>query len=170
MIIGLLSDTHDNLTNLIYVLDVYRQHGIETIIHCGDLTSLEMVSHFDGFRVIYTTGNMDITTGAIKKRFERMREDNFVGTVFSGEMGGVPIAVTHSHIDGRVMDLVQQRRYKWIFHGHTHKKRDEVIQGARIVNPGALGGLGREPRSFCIVDLDAEQVEFYGVDKHTVRG
>jgi hypothetical protein len=25
----------------------------------------------------------------------------------------------------------------------------------RIVNPGALGGLRKEPRSFCIVDLDA---------------
>jgi putative phosphoesterase len=163
MIIGLLSDTHNNLTNLIYVLDVYRERGIETLIHCGDLTGLEMVPYFKGFRVIYTTGNMDITTGAIKKRFDRMRKDNFVGTVFRGEIGEVPVAVTHSHIDGKVMDLVQQRRYKWIFHGHTHKKRDEIIQSARIVNPGALGGLGREPRSFCIVDLEAGHVEFFGV-------
>jgi uncharacterized protein len=163
MIIGLLSDTHDKLNNLIYVLNTYREREIETLIHCGDLISLEMVPYFEGFRVIYTTGNMDITTGAIKKRFERMRKDNFVGTVYRGEIGGVPLAVTHSHIDGLVMDLVQQKRYKWIFHGHTHKKRDEIIQGTRIVNPGALGGLGREPRSFCIVDLDAGQVEFFGL-------
>ena len=62
--------------------------------------------------------------------------------VYYGEIGGVPLAVTHSHIDGKVMELVQLKRYEWIFHGHTHRKRDEIIKGVRIVNPGALGGLG----------------------------
>lgn len=163
MKIGVLSDTHDHLSNLIYALNTYRENGIETLIHCGDLTSLDMVSHFTGFRVIYTMGNMDLTTGTIKKRLEEMREDNFAGMVFKGTLGGVHVAVTHSHIDGKVIDLVREARFKWIFHGHTHENRDEVVRGVRIVNPGALGGLVREPRTFCIVDLSAEQVEFFKV-------
>lgn len=163
MKIGVLSDTHDNVSNTTHVLATCRERRIETLIHCGDLTSLEMVSHFDGFRVIYTTGNMDITTGAIKKRFRKLRDDNFVGYAFEGSLNGVPIAVTHSHIDSKVMDLVRQKRFKWIFHGHTHQRRDEVVQGARIINPGALGGLGKETRSFCIVDLVANHVEFIHV-------
>ena len=163
MKIGVLSDTHDNLSNLTYVLDTYRDRGITTLIHCGDLTSLEMVSHLEGFRVIYLMGNMDVVTGAIKKRLEKMRDDNFAGMVFRGKLGGVAVAATHSHIDGKVMELVQEKRFDWIFHGHTHEKRDEMVRGTRIVNPGALGGLGREPRTFCIVDLDAEEVEFLKV-------
>lgn len=163
MKIGVLSDTHDNLSNLTYVLNTYRERGIETFIHCGDLTSLDMVSHLTGFRVIYTMGNMDIVTGAIKKRLEKMRDDNFAGMVFKGKLGGVGVAATHSHVDGQVIDLVRARRYNWIFHGHTHEKRDEVVRGARIVNPGALGGLNKQPRTFCIVDLDAEDVEFLKV-------
>jgi hypothetical protein len=161
MKIGVLSDTHDNLSTLIYVLNNFRESGIDTIIHCGDLTGLEMVSHLEGFRVIYTIGNMDGLTGTIKKRIEGMREDNFVGTVFQGLIDSVPVAATHSHIEGTVMKLVREGRCKWLFHGHTHEKRDEVIRGVRIVNPGALGGLGREPRSFCIVDLAQEKVEFF---------
>ena len=160
MQIGVLSDTHDHLSNITTVLEACRERRIETLIHCGDLTSLEMVSHFDGFRVIYTTGNMDFATGTIKKRFKKLRSDNFVGPVFKGQINGVVIAATHSHIDSKVSDLVNQQRYKWIFHGHTHQRRDEVIRGARIINPGALGGLGKESRSFCIVDLDANDVEF----------
>lgn len=160
MKIGVLSDTHDHLSNITTVLAACRERRIETLIHCGDLTSLEMVSHFEGFRVIYTTGNMDFATGTIQKRFKKMRDDNFVGTVFKGQLNGVPIAVTHSHIDNKLHDLVSQQRYKWIFHGHTHQRRDEVIHGTRIVNPGALGGLGKESRSFCIVDLEADDVEF----------
>ncbi len=163
MKIGVLSDTHDNLSNTTAVLSAFRERGIETIVHCGDLTSPEMASHFEGFRVILTIGNMDHTTGAIKKRLEKMREDNFVGMVFKGKLGGAPVAATHSHVAGKIMELVQEGRFKWIFHGHTHEKRDEVIQGVRVVNPGALGGLGREPRTFCIVDLDAGDVEFIKV-------
>ena len=160
MIIGVMSDTHDNLSNTVYVLNTYRERGIGTVIHCGDLTSLEMVAYFDGFHVIYVVGNMDFVTGAIKKRFMKLNSENFVGPVFRGNLDGVPIAVTHGHIDGKVMDLVVQRRFKWLFHGHTHSKRDEMVQGVHIVNPGALGGLGREPRSFCVVDLATDNVEF----------
>jgi len=165
MKIGVLSDTHDNLTNLLYVLNFYRDAGIETVIHCGDLTGHDMVSHFEGFRVILTIGNMDHTTGTIKKRLEKMREDNFVGAVFKGKLDGVPVAVTHGHIEGKVMELVREGGIKWLFHGHTHEKRDEVIRGVHIVNPGALGGLGREPRSFCTVELDQEKVEFFRLPK-----
>jgi len=163
MKIGVMSDTHDNLSNTISVLNTYRERGIDTIVHCGDLTSPEMVAHFEGFRVILTIGNMDHTTGAVKKRLGKMRDDNFAGMVFKGKLGGVFIAATHSHLDGKILEMVREKKYKWIFHGHTHEKRDEVVQGVRIVNPGALGGLGREPRTFCIVDLDAGDVEFLTV-------
>lgn len=161
MKIGVMSDTHDQLSNLIHVLNTYRENKIDTVIHCGDLTSLAMVSHFDGFRVIYTFGNMDITTGTIRKQFRKQRENNFAGMVFRGNLGGCAVAATHSHLDGKIMELVRERKYSWIFHGHTHEKRDEILQGVRIVNPGALGGMGREPRTFCIVDLESEDVEFF---------
>lgn len=160
MKIGVISDTHDQLSNMIFALNTFREEGIETVIHCGDLTSLEMVSHFDGFRVIYVFGNIDHATGAIKKRLEKMRADNYAGLVFRGNLDGVPIAVTHSHMEGMLMDLVREKRYKWLFHGHTHEQRDEMVHGVRIINPGALGGMGRERRSFCMVDFDSEDVRF----------
>lgn len=160
MKIGVLSDTHDNSANLLFVLGVFREKGIRTLIHCGDLTGFDMVHHFKDFRLIYAIGNMDVTTGAIKKHIEAMGEENYAGLVYRGSLDGMPIAVTHSHINGKVMELIREKRFKWIFHGHTHKKRDEIVRGVRIVNPGALGGLGKEPRSFCIVDLQADDVEF----------
>lgn len=160
MKIGVLSDTHDNLDNLLTVLEILRQRGIETVIHCGDLTDFTMISHFSDFRLIYLIGNMDIATGTIKKRVEQMREDNFAGLVYQGKLDGRIVAATHSHLEGKIMELVQEKRFDWVFHGHTHEKRDETVRGTRIVNPGALGGLVRGPRSFCIVDLTAGEVEF----------
>lgn len=160
MKIGVLSDTHDNLDNVLTVLEILRQRGIETVIHCGDLTDFTMISHFSGFRLIYLIGNMDVATGTIRKRVEQMREDNFAGLVYQGKLDGRMVAATHSHLEGKVMELVQEKRFDWIFHGHTHEKRDETVRETRIVNPGALGGLVRGPRSFCIVDLTAGEFEF----------
>ncbi len=40
MKIGVLSDTHDSLSNVIYAVETMRDRGIETVIHCGDLTDL----------------------------------------------------------------------------------------------------------------------------------
>jgi hypothetical protein len=163
--IGLLSDTHNNLPNLISALETYRERGIQTVIHCGDLTDFDLVSHFDGFHLIYLTGNMDYASGTIQRRVTKLNAENFAGPVFRGKLDGVLVAATHSHIEGKVMELVQSDHFNWVFHGHTHQRRDEVIRGVRIVNPGALGGLKRGPRTFCIVDLAEPDVEFITVQR-----
>jgi len=163
MKIGVLSDTHDSLSNVIYAVEVMRERGVETIIHCGDLTDFEMLSRFEGFRLIYLLGNMDHASGTIVKMVQKMNPENFAGTVFTGQLGDVLVAATHSHIEGKIMELVQTGKYQWIFHGHTHRRRDEVVRGARIVNPGALGGMSYGMRTFCIVDLTAQDVAFIQV-------
>jgi uncharacterized protein len=163
MKIGLLSDTHNKISNLIAALAIFRERRIHTVIHCGDLTDFDLISHFDGFQLIYLTGNMDHASGTIQRRVAKLNEENFAGPVFKGTLDGVSVAATHSHIDGKVMELVQSGRYEWVFHGHTHKRRDEVIHGVRVVNPGALGGLKRGPRTICVVDLAKPNVEFISI-------
>lgn len=163
MKIGVLSDTHDNLSNLILALEGLREQGIETVIHCGDLTNFELLSYFRDFRLIYLLGNMDYASGTIVKWVQKMNPDNFAGPVFTGSLGGVPVAATHSHLEGELMTLVQSRRYRWVFHGHTHQRRDETVHGVRVVNPGALGGLRRGRRTYCIADFAEQDVEFITV-------
>jgi hypothetical protein len=160
MKIGIISDTHNNVSNLISALTAFRERDIQTLIHCGDLTNTDLLSQFTGFRVIYTFGNGDFATGTIRKRLQRMSPESYAGMVFRGTIGGVRIAATHSHMEGMVMDLIREKQHQWIFHGHTHEKRDETCRGARVVNPGALGGAGRSPRSFCVVDLAKSTTNF----------
>ncbi|MCB2202940.1 YfcE family phosphodiesterase [bacterium] len=163
MKIGVLSDTHNNLSNLITALQTFRDRKIHTVIHCGDLTDFDLISHFDGFHLIYLTGNMDHANGTIQRRVTMLNDENFAGPVYRGTLDGVSVAATHSHIEGKVMELVHSGSYEWVFHGHTHQRRDDVIRNVRVVNPGALGGLNRGSRTFCIVDLGHPEVEFIRV-------
>ena len=89
-----------------------------------------------------------------------LNPENFAGVVFTGEIAGMRIAATHGHLADILDDLIDAGPYDYVFHGHTHRMRDEMISSVRVINPGALGGTRYEPRSICILDLVTGEVEF----------
>ena len=153
MAIGIISDTHDNLSNLIYCLEYLREQNVDTIIHCGDLTDPDMISHFHGFRLIYTFGNCDHANRSIRRKIMKLDKNNFAGLSYEGKLEGKSIFAVHGNVKGQIMDLVRSKSFDYVFSGHTHKRRDETRLTTRLINPGALGGLKLERRSFCILDL-----------------
>ena len=58
MKIGILSDTHNNVNNLQRALAFFHREGIQTLIHCGDITSPATAVHLKGFTLIYVHGNV----------------------------------------------------------------------------------------------------------------
>jgi hypothetical protein len=102
---------------------------------------------------------MDMNTGRLEHTLKQLNPQNSLSATVRGEIGGVSIAATHSH-RGNVPDLVANGRFSYIFHGHTHRRRNEQVNDTRIINPGALGGTRHEPRSICIINLATHAVEF----------
>ena len=159
MKLGILSDTHNHTQNLQRALTIFRNRSVSTLIHCGDMTSPNTAELLADFCVFAVTGNMDMNTGLLESTLRKMNRENSLSATFTGEIEGVSIAATHSH-RGNVPDLAANGRFTYIFHGHTHRRRDEQVNGTRIINPGALGGTRHEPRSICIVNLATDTVEF----------
>jgi putative phosphoesterase len=155
--IGVFSDTHDNLNNLKIVLDAYRAAGLARLIHCGDMTSAATARHLDGFELIYVDGNMDQAPEKIYRALREVNPHNVVVPTYEGEIDGVRIAVTHGDHERELQRLIGDGSFRYIFHGHTHRRRDEMDGSTRIFNPGALGGLKFESWSYCIFDLDSDQ-------------
>jgi uncharacterized protein len=163
MLIGVMSDTHNNSSNLLKALEIFRKAGVETLFHLGDITRPDMAAQLNGFRIIHTVGNGDYLSGEIRNRLLEMNPENFSGMVFTGEIGGERIAATHGHLPGKVEELARSAQYRFVLHGHSHRRRDEKQWGARIVNPGALGGLHPQERSIAILDLAEGRVMFVTV-------
>lgn len=163
MKIGILSDTHNNVTNLQRALALFRGEGIETLIHCGDMTAAGTAVHLTGFTVVYVQGNMDRNPIAIRQTLFGLNSSNVAGSFFSGELiPGVRVAATHGHIPGNIESFIEAD-YDYIFHGHTHRRRDEIIGSSRIINPGALGGAQHEPRSICLLDIKTGHIQFLDI-------
>lgn len=161
MLIGVLSDTHNHTDNLQTALEICRRAGAQTIFHCGDMTTVETARLLDGFNVVFVYGNGDTASGAIREALLGMNSDNFGGLVYTGEVGGVSIAAVHGHLDGVLPELVHSGKYAYVFHGHSHRRKDEWIGQTRVINPGALGGLRVAPRSFCLLNLASGEATFY---------
>jgi uncharacterized protein len=160
MRLGLLSDSHNSMSHLRMAVEHFRQAGVETVIHCGDLTSLEAALQLVEFQIICTFGNGDWNANEIRQNLAYYRPDNFGGLVFRGEIGGKAIAVTHGHLPGILEELILCGEYRYVIHGHSHRRRDELIHSSRVVNPGALGGKRVETRSCAILELERDELTF----------
>jgi uncharacterized protein len=107
MKIGILSDTHNNAKNLQTALDIFAREGIETLIHCGDMTNVETAKKLAGFQVICVFGNGDIESGAIRETILALNPENYAGMVYKGKIGAARIAAAHGHMPGMVDELVR---------------------------------------------------------------
>lgn len=160
MKIGILSDTHNNIANLKIALALFEQEEVPTLIHCGDLTGVEVARMMAGFRVICVFGNGDFASGEIRQVLLAQNPESSAGLVFSGRIGDMRIAATHGHLPGRVEELTRSGQHDYVFTGHSHQHRDERVGFTRLINPGALGGLRREDHHVCLLDLDTGQAKF----------
>jgi putative phosphoesterase len=163
MKIGILSDTHNNQINLQLALDIFRNAGVTKLIHCGDMTNAQTTVLLNGFSVIHVAGNMDGNPGSIRRTLLKLNPDNSSGPYFKGQLDGQWIAATHSHVPGQLDAFIQDGRFAYVFHGHTHRRHDVRVGQTRIINPGALGGTRHEDRSICLVDLASGEVRFLRV-------
>lgn len=159
MKLGVMSDTHNNVNNTQQALEVMRTHGVERIIHCGDISGPKIVEMFEGWRVDFLLGNVDYDPGALREAVSALA-DATIGHEFREEIDGVRIAATHGHDEPLLRDLIHAGNHAFVFHGHSHRRRDEMVAGTRVINPGAVGGMRPQTRSVCVIDLETREVEF----------
>ena len=163
---AILSDTHNNIQNTKLVLEFCRKKPIDTIIHCGDFTSPGSVDLFEGFQIIHTIGNGDLEIQKIHTTLSNLNTKIFSGFSFVGTINEIPFAATHGHITGKLDQLIYTTRAQYIFYGHTHRKKEAIINRKHIINPGSLGGTNRgDTRSFCVFNLQDLKLGFIELDK-----
>lgn len=151
MLIAIISDVHNNETNLKKVLDYCRKKKIKKIICCGDLASEETLDFLaDNFNppgegeIFYTFGNMDN---------EQLREFQFVNVYKNvnlfkkfGETEIENRKIAFVHFPREAEGLARTGRYDFVFYGHTHKPWISHLAATDshgkcvLLNPGNVAG------------------------------
>jgi hypothetical protein len=157
MRIGIISDSHDDRRNLEIALGILEAEEIRQVLHCGDLCGPAIVELLSDFDVWIARGNMD--------RHPEL-EQTVLETIGSGRLAkshrlsldGHQVAMIHGHQEGELRRLINDGEHAYVVHGHTHRWSDRGIGSTRVINPGALGGMRWQQRSFCILDLESGEV------------
>lgn len=161
MKIGILSDSHNEIENVKKAVSVFESLGIDTVIHCGDVTIPRVLEVLKFFRVFLAYGNMDIDKEMLSITLKKADKQNKAGPFLDFELAGKRILVIHGDDGYGLRMAIKSGEYDYVFTGHTHRVRDEKVGNTRVINPGALGGAFYEPRSIAYLDLETDQLGRY---------
>ena len=146
MLIGVLSDTHGTLHPRL--LDVFREAGVERILHAGDVGNASVLGELEAMApALAVKGNID-TRGETAKLPEEVR--------FTAE--GVEVYMTH--IGGKPAHWLSRLplpRPQVAICGHSHIPLLQALGGVLFLNPGAAGNRPRFGRELtaALLHLDA---------------
>jgi putative phosphoesterase len=164
MNIGIISDTHDDLSTLRNVIDSFNERRVDCVIHAGDYVFPGVVKQFKDLngKLVGVLGNND------GEKFGLLRNFQEIGGELLGEFGdlrldGLRIAIYHGTSDKITEALITSQLYDLVIYGHTHKKRDDKIQNTLVLNPGC--GHKDFPNIDGIIEAEPSIIIFNSLDK-----
>jgi uncharacterized protein len=156
MLIGILSDTHNNVETAIQAAEYFKSRGISEIIHCGDISSPNILDFFSGFKAHFVFGNIDGNREELNKKAAAIGMDE-IGTTCDLEIAGYRILVFHGDNVPLFREAVDSEKYDFIIKGHTHCFENYTRKRSRVINPGSL--CKGEENSVAVLDTDSGDVE-----------
>jgi putative phosphoesterase len=155
--IGVISDTHDNLTAIRKAVRFFKDAGCSLVIHAGDFVApfaaRELAAAGCPVRAVY--GNCDGEKAGLGRAiapFGSIQEPPF-----AFRFDGLSFLVTHA---GSVRELrPEAAKHDVIVFGHSHEPEVEKIGRALILNPGEAGGWLSGRSTVALLDLEALSAE-----------
>ncbi len=161
MIIGVVSDTHDNIAFTRYAVRMLLDRGAELFIHAGDIIApftLRVMWREGVKRLIAVYGNncgekLGLENTARRLGFE-IHEPPLVL-----ELGGRRILVMHGsgpaeHTIRVAEALAASGKFDVVIYGHTHKPDVRRIGNTLLLNPGEVCAYLTGKATAAILDLE----------------
>lgn len=163
MLVGIMSDTHNDIEATKRAIAVFQSRGIKTIIHAGDITSPRMLQYFKEFESYIVLGNGDLIDSEefdVKANELGMKS---VDLKAEFELSGKRFMVFHGNDVPMYRNAVASGKYDYIIKGHTHHFENYISNDCRIINPGAV--YRHDESSIAILDLETDKVEKIVIDE-----
>ncbi len=137
MIIGLLSDTHGDLTYATRGYALLKSLGVTRFIHAGDVGGESILDLFAGDTLDFVFGNNDVDRDALASYAAS------IGLACHDVCGSIAIdehviSFTHGDRPQLVQRAIADPRTSYLIVGHTHLFGKRQINMTQIINPGAL--------------------------------
>ncbi|MDC0590424.1 YfcE family phosphodiesterase [Gammaproteobacteria bacterium] len=159
MLIGVVSDTHNNLKNIHQLISLFNAEEVNLVIHTGDIANSNSLEKFSELNadLIGVYGNNDrnevgLTEVANKYNFQFQEPPNILS------LCGKKIAIFHEP-DSIDSFLIENDDIDIVIHGHTHRYRNEEIKGVLFFNPGESAGMQKGKNAIGLVNLNDLEIK-----------
>lgn len=158
--IGIISDTHDNVENIKNAAEVFRKKRVSFVIHLGDIIAPATVPFFKGLNMKFIKGNNDGDLEGIKAKCAEIGAE-YLGEFHVMMVKGKKLALYHGTDKTRLAQIISSGNYDYVLHGHDHHKRDKKIGNTQVINPGAH--YYQCENTIALLDVENNKVEFIEV-------
>jgi putative phosphoesterase len=154
MLIGAISDSHDNLPLVEKAVQTLNQQNVGLALHAGDYVAGFVIPKFKQLncQLIGVFGNNDGDHELLKKRFSETTNCTIHDRFTQVTIDGYRIALLHGHETELLNAIIDSGYYNVVIHGHSHNKNIEQKGKTLAVNPGELCGYLTGKSTIAILD------------------
>ena len=166
MIIGIMSDTHDNLSMIEAAVNKLNEINVELVYHAGDYIAPFVDSKLRNLKapLIGVLGNNDGSTSLLKKKFAEFGAD-IRGRFAFDIIDGLKIAVVHGDDRELMRSLLEVESHDILITGHTHEAKIYRKGQTLVINPGETCGLLTGKSTIAILDTEKFEAEIIELNK-----
>ena len=157
MKLGILSDTHNNTTNVKKAIEFFNLRHVDMVCHAGDFSSVETAQLFAKLKMPFISvfGNNDFYTYDLTKTIEPFGQINLAPYIFS--IDNKNILLTH-YIFTEIPANIN-----YVIYGHTHKAKIYKSKNVLFINPGEVCGYRYGSPSIAILNTEDDKTAMYNL-------
>ena len=159
--IGILSDTHDNISRTGAAVDRFNHEQVDLVLHAGDFIAPFMIGILKNLemQMVGVFGNNDGDRPLLLRKCHETKNIEIRGTFARLDLPDGHIALLHGSDHELLRTLNDSGVFDLVVSGHTH--RAGVLETGRTlaVNPGEVCGYLTGKSTIALVDIPARDAE-----------
>ncbi len=161
MLIGLISDTHDNLPAVERAVKRLNLEKVDFVLHAGDYCSPFVIAKFKALncKLIGVFGNNDGDHELLRKRFGETSNCEIRGRFAEVNAEGFKIALVHGDETELLDALVNCGGFDAVVHGHAHLTVNKSKGKTLLVSPGEVCGYLYGKSTIALLDTVKRKAE-----------
>jgi len=151
MLIGVMSDTHDNVPLIEKAVALFNAKQVGFVLHAGDFVAPFALKPLEDLSCpwIGVFGNND----GEQKGLTSESRGRIQPPPFELNLDGKKVVVVHD-LSAFDRTALAEQGAQLIVHGHTHETAVEKVGEALVVNPGEVGGWLTGRTTVALVDTE----------------
>ena len=168
MLVGVMSDTHDDIVQTKKAVSKFNHEGVEQVLHAGDFISPFMIDTLKELAAPLTGvfGNNDGDRPLLERKSAVLPSMKIAGTFARIDQGGMRIALLHGNDRELLETLTGCGSLDLLVYGHTHRPEIRRQGSLLIVNPGEVYGHLTGRSTVALVDTVKRSAEIVEIQDH----